>query len=64
MSAQGPQGSLEVGVFDSGSPRGEKRWWHVTLGGVTVFESTREAVVRDVARRLRAAIAKATGSAT
>lgn len=27
-------------MYDSGAPRGERRWWHVELNKIVIYEST------------------------
>jgi hypothetical protein len=53
-------GSYQLALVESGAPRGERRWWHVTLNGVTIFESTARPKCLEVYEALRKALARPT----
>jgi hypothetical protein len=42
---------------DSGAPRGERRYWHVVLNGMCIFETTSRAQAATLHDRLKAALA-------
>lgn len=47
----------DVQLQDSGSPRGERRWWHVTVNGTAVFEHVKKEQAEFVFSALRVALA-------
>lgn len=44
---------VTIQVHESGMPRGERRWWHVSINGVVIYESANKANVMRVYDQLQ-----------